>query len=379
VKIRIVVPYLERVAGQRVPLTLAAEMARSADVAVIVHTIGVEALPAAKALLGSVPLQYRRTRSGPPVGMGRLVTLQLRQGMDRWISEVLRREPGGPPDVVFVVGNEGHALGHMIRRWRGAGPPRVHVGVFELLDYPFLFRHERPHPLGREVAMPLYPLAHWIEGRRLRSFDRLFSISRWTEGNLAQLYGLRSSGTFGIVDLALFRPNGASTLTLPSQYVALPTAALDAEGSALVAELVRRRVPFVAFGSHPAPGTDYRGFVRDIEMVEILRRAAVTFFPFDYEALGLLPLESLACGTPVVTIPKQGTHAELAGNRYVEWAAEADAIEAACRRWLDRPPTAEDHAAAHATVTAYAPGAVAARLLRSFESDLSRPSSESAR
>ena len=53
------------------------------------------------------------------------------------------------------------------------------------------------------------------------------------------------------------------------------------------------------------------GYVNDEEMIDILSKAKGVFFPFDYEALGLIPLEALAVGTPVITYGKQGPYSFL--------------------------------------------------------------------
>ena len=54
------------------------------------------------------------------------------------------------------------------------------------------------------------------------------------------------------------------------------------------------------------------GYVEDFELVEIYNRTKVTVLPSYYEGFGLPVLESMACGTPVVT-SNRGSLAEIAG------------------------------------------------------------------
>ena len=55
------------------------------------------------------------------------------------------------------------------------------------------------------------------------------------------------------------------------------------------------------------------------------------FFYFDYEALGLIPFESLSLGTPVITIPKQGPYEELGNNKFVYFFSDYDSLLKSCR------------------------------------------------
>lgn len=78
----------------------------------------------------------------------------------------------------------------------------------------------------------------------------------------------------------------------------------------------RRGVKIIAFGSKIPPGAemnelrdtmmDFRGYVSKEELIMLYSNALFTFFPFTFEPLGYIPLESIACGTPVLTYRKQG-------------------------------------------------------------------------
>jgi glycosyltransferase involved in cell wall biosynthesis len=48
------------------------------------------------------------------------------------------------------------------------------------------------------------------------------------------------------------------------------------------------------------------GHVTERDLVGIYSNAICTFFPFTNEPFGYVPIESMACGTPVVTYSRQG-------------------------------------------------------------------------
>ena len=54
------------------------------------------------------------------------------------------------------------------------------------------------------------------------------------------------------------------------------------------------------------PNVDFRGRVTTRELVDLYSNATFTVFPFTHEPFGYIPVESMACGTPVVTYDAQG-------------------------------------------------------------------------
>ena len=65
----------------------------------------------------------------------------------------------------------------------------------------------------------------------------------------------------------------------------------------------------------------FTGFIPDVELDSLLRRAAMLVYPSFYEGFGLPVLESMKCGTPVVTsntssMPEVGGQACLYADPY---------------------------------------------------------------
>ena len=85
-----------------------------------------------------------------------------------------------------------------------------------------------------------------------------------------------------------------------------------------IADLVRLGLPVKAFGGktadwvagrlgpRPPPNLTVCGRVGHEELLELYTHARFTAFPFTDEPFGLVPIESMACGTPVLTYAAQG-------------------------------------------------------------------------
>jgi glycosyltransferase involved in cell wall biosynthesis len=66
-----------------------------------------------------------------------------------------------------------------------------------------------------------------------------------------------------------------------------------------------------------AAGAALLGEVDDDALVDLYRAAAVVAAPALYEGFGIVPLEAMACGTPVVAAAPAGALEEVAGNAAV--------------------------------------------------------------
>jgi len=71
------------------------------------------------------------------------------------------------------------------------------------------------------------------------------------------------------------------------------------------------------------PNLDFLGRISDDELVDLYSNALFTFYPFTDEPFGYIPIESLACGTPVLTFNKQGPM-ETIRDGETGWLANGD-------------------------------------------------------
>lgn len=119
-------------------------------------------------------------------------------------------------------------------------------------------------------------------------------------------------------DFSKFYP----TTSTPSGDYVLTYVGKETEIAPL-ARLAKNGVKLVGFGSKTPPGQnrdklmkimDFKGFVTASELLELYSNALFTAFPFTEEPLGYVPIESMMCGTPVLTYNKQGPKETVLNN-----------------------------------------------------------------
>jgi len=89
------------------------------------------------------------------------------------------------------------------------------------------------------------------------------------------------------------------------------------------------------------PNLAFLGRIGDGKLIELYSNALFTFYPFTDEPFGYIPIESLACGTPVLTFNKQGPK-ETVLNKETGWLANDDLelVKLAFRIWKKGYPKA---------------------------------------
>ena len=154
--------------------------------------------------------------------------------------------------------------------------------------------------------------------------------------------GLRINDViFNVKSLHDFGP----TTALPSRSFVLTYIGKETEIETLV-ELASSGIRVVGFGSKLPLGVrtdllkksiDFRGRVTKAELMELYSNALFTVFPFTDEPFGYVPLESMACGTPVLTYGKQGP-AETVVDGLTGWLASTrnELVQKAKTLWSER-------------------------------------------
>lgn len=362
-RIAFAVPDVGRLSGNRLAFSIAAAAAREHEVVVVSEVVSERLVDEARALVAPARFEYVRTI--PPTtrsGTGYFLR-QLRRGPDRELARRLRGlHEAAPFDAVVVFANEGRWLGEYLGQWPADRRPLRCLCILELIDHAFLMAYGRSHPVLRTSLYPAYAVLHAVERRRIAHFEQVACISDWSARVVEYLYGMPAPlPSVAAIDLERFRPPASPSPGAP--YLAVPTAGIAPDARGLVAHLAAEGIPLVAFGPEPLPGVPHRGFVTEAELIAILAGAAATLYLFEYEALGLVPLESLAVGTPVVTYPKQGVFSELSGNPNVRFAVSEAEIATAARAFLAAPKTAASVAACRQSVARFAPANAARTLL----------------
>ena len=126
-------------------------------------------------------------------------------------------------------------------------------------------------------------------------------------------------------------------------------------------------INIIAFGSRKIDNEKYLGFVPDEKLREILTNASATLFLFDYEAFGLIPLESLICGTPVITEPKLGVYGEYSNCQDVYFAEKYDEIKELCNKFLNLEKTSISRKRCIEWAKQYNPETVTKKILQAYE------------
>ena len=116
----------------------------------------------------------------------------------------------------------------------------------------------------------------------------------------------------------------------------------------VIKAIADRGVKIRAFGSKSPyihkevinhPNIEFLGKISTEELVDTYSNALFTLFPFTHEPFGYVPLESMACGTPVLTYNMQGPR-EYVVDGYTGWLAENDEefIPDALELWAEGYP-----------------------------------------
>jgi glycosyltransferase involved in cell wall biosynthesis len=137
--------------------------------------------------------------------------------------------------------------------------------------------------------------------------------SAWVADQISRFYGRTAEVLHPPVDTELFRPNGdgghddyfliSGRLIEPYKRFGM---AIDA-----FRELPRRLLvagdgpAYAELASRAGRNVEFLGRLDDAELVPVMQRAAATIFP-STDDFGLIPVESMACGRPVLAFAEGG-------------------------------------------------------------------------
>jgi glycosyltransferase involved in cell wall biosynthesis len=178
----------------------------------------------------------------------------------------------------------------------------------------------------------LAPTLRLLERRLVRKFriaSKLFVANSTFCSSIYQEWGCNVEYVIHPpLDCDMFKP----LFCKPSEdYVLTHIGTYGKEGKlSLVRAVAASGVRIKVFGTEPHhrrqtenKNITFLGKVSEKELIELYSNALFTLFAFNHEPFGYIPIESMACGTPVLTFDRQGP-AETVTNFQTGWLAKTD-------------------------------------------------------
>jgi glycosyltransferase involved in cell wall biosynthesis len=188
-------------------------------------------------------------------------------------------------------------------------------------------------PLGYRYSYKLLaPSLRLLDRKLVRKFrvsSELFVANSAFCASIYKRWGFKTDYViYPPLDCELFKP---STRRPSEDYVLTHIGAYGKEGNfPVIRAIADAGVKIKVFGPEPrsAHRTEnknitFLGKVGDSKLVELYSNAVFTLFAFNHEPFGYIPVESMACGTPVVTFNRQGP-AETVIDLQTGWLVKTD-------------------------------------------------------
>ncbi|MFG1556035.1 MAG: glycosyltransferase [Thermoplasmataceae archaeon] len=368
-KIAVVLTYLHRIEGNKPALTLISQLINDRhDVTLITWKI--------KALIyddlvnknHGIKIVYNKKIREGKFGILFAFKYQLMKGVDRKLSKIiLNIKESQKFDLVIVPSNEGKWIGQYIKNSKESEKPITMLTIMELHENGmFLYQRNRLTKIASFLFYPIFFMLQFFEEKRIKSFDIITANSKWTAQSLSYFYGLNSQIEMISYDPEVFRAQ-YDYKSIEKKYIAIPTVSITEKHKKIIQKLINNGINIIAFGRRKIDTENYLGFVSDEKLRDILTNASATLFLFDYEAFGLIPLESLICGTPVITEPKLGVFTEYNDCPDVHFAEEYEEIKILCKNFLNSEKTSESRKRCIEWAKQYDPEIVTKKILKAYE------------
>lgn len=192
------------------------------------------------------------------------------------------------------------------------------------------------------LAKVSYPFVKFLDYRHLKKMYNATSIivanSRFTARMYKDMGIDVNAVVYPPIDTNVFKP---STTNPTGDYV-LTYVGKETDFKALLG-LARHGIYIKAFGGKEKiiprellkfDNFHFYGAVSTKKLIDLYSNALFTVFPFTHEPFGYIPIESLSCGTPVLTYNKQGPR-EVITNNKTGWLVSnrKEMIEKAIKIW----------------------------------------------
>ncbi len=353
----IVVPWLSAVGGNIIALDLASELAESGlDVTLICHTVNTTVLEEVNNRLGKVDFIFQKQER---VSKKSALAYFKRQYLSSYgikIANVIQKEHEKKDiTTVLLISDEGITLAKHLKSRMGTKTPILSISVMELVEHNFFAFTKR---FGHHISIiisPFYALLHNRYEKYLSFFDKIYTNSDWTSMMLSSFYGKTSNGEIQFVSNDFFQVP-IKRESSSGKYIVVPTTSLDRTLMGIAERLSREfGESLIFYGDKQIPGGKNVGFLEFSDMIQLISKSNGMLFLFDYEALGLIPLEALALGIPVATFNKEGPSLSMKGAKMVTYVSTYEEIKNACHDFLNLNITDEMAAKCRMSVERFRP------------------------
>jgi glycosyltransferase involved in cell wall biosynthesis len=237
---------------------------------------------------------------------------------DAWIRRLFRKNAVGSFNEYDIVINTSSCI-----------VAQAHVyyaqGLMSRALYDIQSSMPLPHRFGYALlGEGLHRLERMLV-REFRASSRLFVSNSKFCGEMYERWKIKVDGNISPpLDCSLFK---SSTSRPAGDYVLTHLGTYGKEGDFLLVKAladsgvrlkVFGRTSFLPRSVREHPNIHFAGKVTDPELVDLYSNALFTLFAFKHEPFGYIPVESMACMTPVLTYNKQGP-AETVVNGKTGW------------------------------------------------------------
>ena len=177
----------------------------------------------------------------------------------------------------------------------------------------------------RTAVTAAAPIVGHLDEHHLLDAGRRARVRYATTQHVADWFDSRGLPVEGVLPM-YYRPTIHRTTSRPSRDSILVYVGKETDSTAL-RMLLDTGLPVTMFGSKSVgwvvkalqlqryPHARLLGHVTDDELSDLYSNARFTAFPFTEEPFGLIPLESMACGTPILTYGAQGPGESVLNGR----------------------------------------------------------------
>lgn len=169
----------------------------------------------------------------------------------------------------------------------------------------------------------------WI----VQDFDFVVASTRWVANVLNYMTGCEVDDViYPPVDTEIFKPAPLEKSVFGEKWCLSVSGKNEVRVQDI--ENLARKIVIVKSGQEPIPKAINVGYVSDERLISLYSSAYFTLFPTLFEPAGYIPIESMACGTPVLTYAWQGP-GEIVKNNETGWVVSTgeEFSEVALKLW----------------------------------------------